>query len=139
MLEALVEQSNIPNADRAIDQKAQLRRDPKTQAQRNLLLRLVVGGTTVAVSVAAYFSYQVVRNLMLENLKQNAFLSVQQGTNEIDSETSKENSHSAHEKRDTSVQIHEKNAGNFHIDSSKKTPLKERSHQSSNKILLQSY
>jgi signal transduction histidine kinase/DNA-binding response OmpR family regulator len=57
----------------------------KTNAKRNLLMRLVVGGTTVAVSVAAYFSYQVVRNLMLENLKQNAFLSVQQGSNEIDS------------------------------------------------------
>lgn len=84
MLEALVEQSNIPNADRAIDQKAQRQRDQKTQAQRNLLMRLVVGGTTVVVSIAAYFSYQVVRNLMLENLKQNAFLSVQQGTNEID-------------------------------------------------------
>ncbi len=60
-------------------------RQANTQAKRNLLMRLLVGGTTVGVSVAAYFSYQVVRNLMLENLKQNAFLSVQQGTHEIDS------------------------------------------------------
>ncbi len=56
----------------------------KTNAKRNLFMRLVVGGTTVVVSVAAYYSYQVVRNLMLDNLKQNAFLSVQQGTDEID-------------------------------------------------------
>jgi signal transduction histidine kinase/DNA-binding response OmpR family regulator len=63
----------------------QSQQHPSSQAKRNLLMRLVVGGTTVAVSVAAYFSYQVVRSLMLENLKQNAFLSVQQGSNEIDS------------------------------------------------------
>ncbi len=62
----------------------QTQKRQNTTAKRNLLMRLVVGGTTVLVSVAAYFSYQVVRNLMLDNLKQNAFLSVQQGTDEID-------------------------------------------------------
>ena len=48
-------------------------------------MRLVIGGTTLVVSAGAYFSYQVIRNLTLENLKQNAFLQVQQGTSEIDS------------------------------------------------------
>ncbi|MEG4999684.1 hybrid sensor histidine kinase/response regulator [Microcoleus sp. B4-D4] len=57
----------------------------KEKATRNLLMRLVVGVTTLIVSVGAYFSYQVVRNLTLANLKENAFLEVQQGTSEIDS------------------------------------------------------
>ncbi|HEY9624641.1 MAG TPA: ATP-binding protein [Crinalium sp.] len=52
---------------------------------RNLLTRLLIGGTTLIVSLAAYGSYQVVRNLTLENLKRSAFLEVQQGTDEIDS------------------------------------------------------
>jgi hypothetical protein len=56
----------------------------KQKTTRNLLMRLVLGGTTLIVSIGAYFSYQVVRNLTLENLKQNAFLEVQQGTSEID-------------------------------------------------------
>ncbi|MCU0568374.1 MAG: ATP-binding protein [Oculatellaceae cyanobacterium Prado106] len=56
----------------------------KQNATRNLLMRLVVGGTTLLVSVGTYFSYQVVRNLTLQNIKQNAFLEVQQGTDEID-------------------------------------------------------
>ncbi|MGP1382289.1 MAG: ATP-binding protein [Thainema sp.] len=50
----------------------------------NLLTRLIIGGTTLVVSASAYWSYQVVRNLTLDNLKQNAFLEVQQGVNEID-------------------------------------------------------
>ena len=52
---------------------------------RNLLTRLLIGSTTLIVSIAAYGSYQVVRNLTLENLKRSAFLEVQQGTNKIDS------------------------------------------------------
>ncbi|MEG3897104.1 MULTISPECIES: ATP-binding protein [unclassified Microcoleus] len=56
----------------------------KEKATRNLLMRLVVGVTTLIVSVGTYFSYQVVRNLTLENLKRDAFLEVQQGTSEID-------------------------------------------------------
>ncbi|MEG4106261.1 hypothetical protein [Microcoleus sp. S13_C5] len=42
-------------------------------------MRLVVGVTTLIVSVGVYFSYQVVRNLTLENLNRHAFLEVQQG------------------------------------------------------------
>ncbi len=57
----------------------------KVGSQRNLLMRLIIGGTTLVVSVSAYYSYQVVRNLMLDNLKQNALLQVQQRVDEIDS------------------------------------------------------
>jgi len=56
----------------------------KEKASSSLLMRLIIGGTTIAVSVAAYFSYQVVRNVTLNNLKQNALLKVRQGTDEID-------------------------------------------------------
>lgn len=52
---------------------------------RNLLTRLLIGATTSIVSLAAYGSYQVVRNLTLENLKRSAFLEVRRGTDEIDS------------------------------------------------------
>lgn len=56
----------------------------KGNSRRNLLMRLALGGTTLAVSITAYFSYQVVRNLTLDNLKRNAFLEVQQGNIQID-------------------------------------------------------
>lgn len=52
---------------------------------RNLLTRLLIGGTTLIVSLAAYGSYQVVRNLTLENFKRSAFLEVRRGTDEINS------------------------------------------------------
>lgn len=55
-----------------------------SRPQRNLLTRLLLGGTTLLVSVAAWYSYQVVRNLTLESLKKNAFLEVQQGALSID-------------------------------------------------------
>jgi signal transduction histidine kinase/FixJ family two-component response regulator len=51
---------------------------------RSLLTRLIIGSTTILVSVAAYWSYQSVRNLLLSNLKDKAFLAVQQGASEID-------------------------------------------------------
>ena len=57
----------------------------KIGSQRRLMARLIIGGTTLGVSISAYYSYQVVRNLMLDNLKQNAFLQVEQKVNEIDS------------------------------------------------------
>ncbi len=57
----------------------------KVGSRRNFVMRLIIGGTTLVVSVSAYYSYQVVRNLMLDNLKQNAFLQVQQKVDEIDS------------------------------------------------------
>ena len=57
---------------------------PKARASRNFLLRLIIGSTTLIVSASAYGSYQVVRSLLLENLKENALLELQQGANEID-------------------------------------------------------
>lgn len=58
---------------------------PQTsKLSRSVLTRLIVGGTTLVVGAAAYFSYQIVRNATLENLKQNALLKVNNGVNEID-------------------------------------------------------
>ena len=51
---------------------------------RNLMARLMVGGTALVVGVAAYFSYQIVRNATLENLQQNALLTVNTGVDTID-------------------------------------------------------
>ena len=55
-----------------------------SKLQHTLLVRLLIGGTTLAVSLGAYCSYQAVRNVMLESLKKNAFLEVQQGGDDID-------------------------------------------------------
>ncbi len=55
-----------------------------SKLQHTLLVRLLIGGTTLAVSLGAYYSYQAVRNVMLESLKKNAFLEVQQGGDNID-------------------------------------------------------
>jgi signal transduction histidine kinase len=54
------------------------------KSQRNLLMRLLIGGTTLVLSLGAYSSYQVVRGVMLESLKRNAFLEVQQGGDDLD-------------------------------------------------------
>lgn len=51
---------------------------------RNLLMRLSIAGTTLLASCAAYYSYQLVRNAMLDILKKNAFLEVQQGQESLD-------------------------------------------------------
>lgn len=55
-----------------------------SKSQRNFWMRLLIGGTTLIVSLGAYYSYQLVRNAMLESLKQNAFLEVEQGGDDID-------------------------------------------------------
>ena len=55
-----------------------------SKSQRSLFMRLLIGGTTLLVSLGAYYSYQVVRNVMLESLKENAFLEVQKGGADID-------------------------------------------------------
>jgi len=60
--------------------KKALQRTPQ-----NFIERVIIGSTTLAVSVSAYYCYQAVRNLLLENLKQNAFLQVEQSVREIDS------------------------------------------------------
>jgi two-component system, NtrC family, sensor kinase len=52
--------------------------------QRHALMRLLIGSTTLIVSFGAYYSYQVVRNAMLESLKKNAFLEVQQGGDDLE-------------------------------------------------------
>jgi signal transduction histidine kinase/DNA-binding response OmpR family regulator len=59
--------------------KKALQRTPQ-----NFIERVIIGSTTLAVSVSAYYCYQAVRNLLLENLKQNAFLQVEQSVREID-------------------------------------------------------
>ncbi|GAA6616003.1 ATP-binding protein [Scytonema sp. NUACC26] len=57
----------------------------QTKSGRNLLSHLVVGGTALGVSIGAFFSYQVMRELTLLNLQQNALSKVEHGTDEIDS------------------------------------------------------
>jgi two-component system, NtrC family, sensor kinase len=54
------------------------------KSQRNFLMRLLIGSTTLIVSLGAYSSYQIVRNTMLESLKKNAFLEVRQGGDDIE-------------------------------------------------------
>ncbi|MCD8486919.1 MAG: ATP-binding protein [Desertifilum sp.] len=51
---------------------------------RSLVVLLVLSGLTLAVSGVAIVSYQIVRGLILENLKQQALLKVEQGVNEVD-------------------------------------------------------
>jgi signal transduction histidine kinase/DNA-binding NarL/FixJ family response regulator len=51
---------------------------------RNLLIRFILGGTTLIFSISAYFSYQATRNLMLKDLRHSAFLEVQRGDSEIE-------------------------------------------------------
>jgi len=51
---------------------------------RHRSLFLIIGGITLAVSTTAVISYQIVRGLILDNLKQNALLEVRRGRDEID-------------------------------------------------------
>jgi two-component system NtrC family sensor kinase len=50
----------------------------------NLMIPLILIGTTLIVSIVAIASYQTVRELIVEKLKQNVLLEVRQGTNNID-------------------------------------------------------
>lgn len=59
-------------------------RQTLNESSRNLIARLIIGGTTLIVGVSAYWSYQIVRNLLLDNLKANAFADVEKGAKEID-------------------------------------------------------
>ncbi|MFB2893894.1 ATP-binding protein [Aerosakkonemataceae cyanobacterium BLCC-F50] len=52
--------------------------------KRSLLMRLLIAGTTLLASCGAYYSYQLVRNTMLDSLKTNAFLEAQQGRENLD-------------------------------------------------------
>ncbi|BAY97679.1 multi-sensor hybrid histidine kinase [Tolypothrix tenuis PCC 7101] len=58
--------------------------DGENHRSRNLLIRFIVGGTTLVVSISAYFSYQAARNMTLQDLRQSAFLEVQRGGDEIE-------------------------------------------------------
>lgn len=51
---------------------------------RKQLLKLTISGSVLISAAAAFGCYWVVRSLSLEILKENAFLEVQQGVNEID-------------------------------------------------------
>jgi len=54
------------------------------KSSRNFMLNLLVGSTTAIVSISAFYSYKVVRDLILDNLKKNALLEVQIGADNID-------------------------------------------------------
>ncbi|MEH2159974.1 MAG: cache domain-containing protein [Nostoc sp.] len=58
--------------------------DRVNYSSRSLLIRLILGSTTIVVSISAYFTYQAARNLMLKDLRQSAFLEVQRGVAEIE-------------------------------------------------------
>lgn len=58
--------------------------DTKMHSSRNLLIRFILGGTTLIVSISAYFSYQAARKITLEELRGSAFLEVQRGVDEIE-------------------------------------------------------
>ncbi|WP_392534464.1 ATP-binding protein [Nostoc sp. C117] len=58
--------------------------DRGNHPSQNLLIRFIIGGTTLVVSISAYFSYQAARNLMLKDLRHSAFLEVQRGVAEIE-------------------------------------------------------
>ncbi|WP_017717075.1 sensor histidine kinase [Kamptonema formosum] len=51
---------------------------------RNIAVLFILAGTTLAVGALALASYQVVRELILQQLREKALLEVQQGINEID-------------------------------------------------------
>ena len=74
-------EETVSGSSAAVSPSASIR---NLQFSRNLVARLVVGGTALVVGVAAYFSYQVVRNTTLENLKENALLTVNTGVDTID-------------------------------------------------------
>lgn len=56
----------------------------KKPISRSSLARLIIGCTTLVVSATTYFSYQTLRNMVLDNLKQDAISKVNKGVNEID-------------------------------------------------------
>jgi len=60
---------------------------PKSNASKHFsrqLMRFIVGGTTIIISISAYCSYLAARNMALADIRQNAFLEVQTGVNKIE-------------------------------------------------------
>ena len=58
--------------------------DTSKYSSRNLLIRFILGGTTLIVSISAFFSYEAARKITLEDLRERAFLEVQKGVDEIE-------------------------------------------------------
>lgn len=56
----------------------------QNQRSRNLIVFLILTGITVVLSGVTLVSYQLVRGLILDGLKQKALVEVQQGRNDID-------------------------------------------------------
>ncbi|MEM1169770.1 MAG: ATP-binding protein [Cyanobacteria bacterium P01_H01_bin.35] len=67
------------------NQQQDLSESQAENSSRHFLVRVIIASTTLFVSFSTYFSYQIVRNLILDNLRDKAFLKVEQGVNEIDS------------------------------------------------------
>ncbi|WP_414756215.1 ATP-binding protein [Anabaena sp. CCY 9910] len=61
-----------------------LKSHPRQQSSRNFLIRFILGGTTLIVSISAYFSYLAARNMALADIQKNAFLEVQTGVDQIE-------------------------------------------------------
>ena len=53
-------------------------------SRRGRRLQGLIGITSLIVATTTWFSYKVIRNLLLHNLTKNALLSVQQSANELD-------------------------------------------------------
>ncbi|MEM6592203.1 MAG: ATP-binding protein [Cyanobacteria bacterium P01_C01_bin.73] len=57
----------------------------KATKHSRLLTRILLGATTLIVSLGAYYSYRTVRSVMLDSLKSNALQELEQGSEDIDS------------------------------------------------------
>ena len=56
----------------------------RLRVNRSILMRGLIGGTTLVVAASAYYSYRVIRNLTRESLKQNASLTLAKGADDIE-------------------------------------------------------
>ncbi|MBD2300844.1 hybrid sensor histidine kinase/response regulator [Nostoc sp. FACHB-190] len=56
----------------------------KYAVNSNLIIRFILGSTTILVSICAYYTYIAARNIALTDLKQSAFQTVQRGVDEIE-------------------------------------------------------
>jgi signal transduction histidine kinase len=68
----------------AINDSKTPKSDARKQYSRSFLIRFILGGTTIIVSISAYCSYLAARNMALADIRQNAFLEVQRGSDEIE-------------------------------------------------------
>lgn len=60
---------------------------------RSLSMRFLIATTILCASCGAYYSYQLVRNTLLESLKKNAFLELSQGRESLDRWLSNQKTH----------------------------------------------